>query len=424
MTTNQPPKEQSRPLLPAYRWIVVALLFLATLINYMDRQILGLLKPDLAHRFNWTEADYGYIVAAFQAAYALGQILYGPILKSIGTKLSYTFSIIIWSLAAALHALAATPFQFGIARFALGLGESGNFPIAIQAVTEWFPPRLRSLATGIFNAGSNIGAIIAPCLVPILTFKYGWRTAFLALGFAGFGWLYLWLRIYREPRKRSHLATLPAAQSIPWVDLLAYRQTWAYVATGILVGPVWWFYLFWLPDLFNKQFHLNLATFGPPLIAVYSVTCFGSVAGGALSAIFLRLGWSLNAARKIAALLCALCTVPVIFVPHISSIWLATACFALAAAAHQGWSATMYTVVADIFPTSAVGSIVGLGGTCAAVASILFSIYVGHALQGTSQYTHILPICGSAYVIAFLIFHIMVPKLDAVRSQTRNQKPE
>ena len=296
------PETQTAANKSRYPWIVVALLFLATLINYMDRQILGLLKPDLSKTFHWTDADYGYIVAAFQAAYAIGQVLYGPIIKSIGTKISYTVSIIIWSLSAAAHALAGTPFQFGIARFALGIGESGNYPTAIQAVTEWFPPRQRSVATGIFNAGSNIGAILTPWLVPILTFSLGWRAAFVALGVAGFGWLLLWLIVYREPRRA--LSSTPSV-AIPWIDLLAFRQTWAYVATGLLVGPVWWFYLFWLPDFFNKQFHLNLATFGPPLIAVYTVTCFGSVGGGALSAWFLRLGWSLNVSRKLAALLCA-----------------------------------------------------------------------------------------------------------------------
>jgi ACS family hexuronate transporter-like MFS transporter len=400
---------------PNYRWVVVGLLFLATLINYMDRQILGLLKPDLAKNFHWTEVDYGYIVAAFQAAYAIGQVAYGPILRWVGTKISFTVSIVLWSLAAAGHALAGTPFEFGVARFALGIGESGNFPVAIQVVTEWFGASERSVATGIFNAGSNVGAILAPAGVPMLTFAFGWRAAFVILGVLGFGWAILWVIFYRE---RPMVAR---EEGVPWVKLLGFRQTWAYVLTGIFVGPVWWFYLFWLPDFFSKQFHLSLATFGLPLIVVYTVTAFGSVGGGGLSAMLLRRGWGVNAARKTAALVCALCTVPMIFVPHVSEVWVATGCFALAAAAHQGWSATMYTVVADLFPTNAVGSIVGLGGTCAAVASILFSIYVGHALQGTGQYAAILPICGVAYLVALLIFHLMVPGMERV-SGTMNDE--
>ncbi|MGA3066262.1 MAG: MFS transporter [Tepidisphaeraceae bacterium] len=396
-----------------FRWVVVALLFLATLINYMDRQILGLLKPDLSKTFHWSEKDYAYIVVAFQAAYAIGQVLFGPIVRWLGTKLSYAGSILLWSFAAASHALAASPMQFGLARFALGLGESGNYPIAIQAVTEWFPPRQRSVATGIFNSGSNIGAILTPWIVPALTLDFGWRAAFVLLGSAGLVWLLFWLVVYREAPP-AQIGEPKTAAAMPWIELLEFRQTWAYVATGILVGPVWWFYLFWLPDFFSKQFGLNLSTFGPPLIAVYAVTSFGSVAGGGLSAWLLRCGWSLNAARKTAALACAFCTVPVIFVPHLHSVWIATACFALAAAAHQGWSATMYTVVADLFPTGAVGSIVGLGGSCAAVASMLFAWFVGLTLQKTGDYSRILPICGSAYIAAFLIFHLMVPKLDPI----------
>ena len=279
------------------------------------------------------------------------------------------------------------------------------------------------MATGIFNAGSNIGAIVTPAIVPALALNFGWRSAFALLGCAGIFWMFLWLIVYRQAPP-SQSGESQSVAPIPWIDLLAFRQTWAYVATGILVGPVWWFYLFWLPDFFSKQFGLNLATFGPPLIAVYSVTSFGSVAGGGLSAWLLRRGWSLNAARKTAAFACACCTVPVIFVPHLHAVWIATGCFALAAAAHQGWSATMYTVVADLFPTQAVGSIVGLGGSCAAVASMAFSWFVGRTLQSTGQYAQILPLCGSAYILAFLIFHIMVPRLDPVRANKIGSSPQ
>jgi ACS family hexuronate transporter-like MFS transporter len=391
----------------------------------MDRQILSLLKSDLAKEFNWSEQDYGNIVVAFQAAYAAGQVMFGPFIAWIGTKSAYAFSIVFWSLAAMAHALMRTAFGFGCARFALGLGESGNFPAAIKTVAEWFPQKERSIATGIFNTGSNIGAVIAPLLVPWLTFRFGWRGAFVILGLSGFVWLIFWFIFYDAPEKSRRLKPDELAyiksnemkaetEKIPWLKVISYRQTWAYVATGIFVGPVWWFYLFWLPDFFSKQFGLNLKTFGLPLVAVYSVTCLGSIGGGWLSPWFLNRGWSLNAARKTASFICACCTLPVIFSTRVQYVWLATGFFALAAAAHQGWSATMYTVVSDIFPKKAVASVVGLAGTIAAVASMGFSWMVGHILQGTGTYDKIMLVCGSAYVIAWLIFHIIVPKIKPI----------
>lgn len=410
-----------------FRWVICALLFSATLINYMDRQVLGLLKPNLAKALNWSEQDYGNIVATFQAAYAAGQALFGPFIEWLGTKSAYGAAIVLWSLAAMAHALARSAFGFGVARFALGLGESGNFPAAIKTVAEWFPQRERSVATGFFNSGSNIGAIVAPLLVPWLTFQFGWRTAFVVLGASGFVWLVFWLIFYDAPETSRRLKPEERAyiqggknepeKKIPWTKLLGFRPAWAYWATGILVGPVWWFYLFWLPDIFSKQFNLNLRQFGPPLAVVYAVAAIGSIAGGGLSAWFLHRGWSVNAARKTAALMCACCTVPVIFIPHIHNVWLAAALFALANAAHQGWSATMYTVVSDIFPKRAVASVVGFGGTCAGVASMSFSWLVGHILQDTGVYDKILLICGSAYVAAWLIFHLLVPQIKAVRAE-------
>jgi len=408
-----------------YRWVICGLLFAATLVNYMDRQILGLLKPVLSKELNWSEQDYGNIVVAFQAAYAAGQVLFGPFIAWIGTKNAYAFSIIFWSIAAASHALMKTAFGFGTARFALGLGESGNFPAAIKTVAEWFPQKERSIATGLFNTGSNIGAVIAPLLVPLLTFKFGWRGAFVILGLSGFVWLIFWFIFYDAPEKSRYLKPEELAyiksnemkaesEKIPWLKIISYRQTWAYVATGIFVGPVWWFYLFWLPDFFSKQFNLNLKTFGLPLVTVYAITCIGSIGGGWLSPWLLNKGFSLNRARKTASLICACCTLPVIFSTHVQCVWLATGFFALAAAAHQGWSATMYTVVSDIFPKKAVASVVGLGGTCAAIASMWFSWFVGHILQGTGVYDKIMLICGSAYVIAWLIFQIIVPKIKPI----------
>jgi MFS transporter, ACS family, hexuronate transporter len=408
-----------------FRWIVCALLFTATLINYMDRQVLGLLKPELAKVFQWDEQDYGNIIVAFQAAYAVGQMMAGPFIEWVGMKFAFASAIVLWSLAAMAHALARSVFGFGVARVALGLGEAVNFPACVRAVTEWFPQRERSVATGLFNSGSNMGAIIAPLLVPLLFLGFGWKMTFIALGLAGFLWLALWLVFYDPLEKskrvnaeeRAHIEGDQAAavEQIPWQRLFGFREAWAYWFTGILVGPVWWFYLFWLPDIFAKQFSLNLKQFGPPLAVVYTVAALGSIGGGGLSAWFLRRGWSVNAARKIAALICAGCTVPVLFIPHIHNVWLATMLFALANAAHQGWSATMYTVVSDIFPKRAVASVVGFGGTCAGFASMFFSWLVGHILQGSGVYDKILLVCGSAYVAALLIFHLIVPKIEPVR---------
>lgn len=408
-----------------YRWIICALLFSATLINYMDRQVLGLLKPELAKVFHWGEQDYGNIVVAFQAAYAVGQMMAGPFIEWIGMKSAYAYAVVFWSLAAMAHTLARSVFGFGLARFGLGIGEAANFPACVRAITEWFPQRERSVATGIFNSGSNVGAIIAPLLVPLLFLQFGWKMAFIALGLAGLVWLAFWLALYDSPGKSQRVGADERAyiqgeksevvEQIPWRRLFVYREAWAYWATGVLVGPVWWFYLFWLPDIFSKQFGLNLKQFGLPLAAVYTMAALGSVAGGGLSAWFLRRGWSVNAARKIAALLCAASTVPVILIPRIQSVWLATAFFALANAAHQGWSATMYTVVSDLFPKRAVASVVGFGGTCAGFASMGFSWLVGHILQGNGVYDNILLICGSAYILALLIFHVTVPQIKPVR---------
>jgi MFS transporter, ACS family, hexuronate transporter len=410
-----------------FRWAICALLFFACTVNYMDRQVLGLLKPVLSRKFSWTETDYSRMAILFQAAYAAGQILFGPIINWIGTKSAYACSVTVWSLAAMSHSLCRTVTGFSAARFALGLGESGNYPTAIRVVTEWFPPRERSVATGIFNTGSNMGAIFAPVLVPfIVGFFGGWQAAFITLGCADLVWLVFWLRLYDAPEKSKHVNALELAhihsgvapvaeRKIPWVKLLRYREAWAYYGTCVLVGPVWWFYGFWLPDFFNKQFHLDLKQFGPPLVAVYTVTALGSIGGGGLSALLLKRGWSLNWSRKTATLLFAGCTLPVIFAPRVDSVWLAAAFFALAAAAHQGWSATMYSTVADIFPKRAVASVVGFGGTLASLMSMGFFYLVGHILQGEGTYKTILLICGSAYVVAWLIFHIGVPVIKPAR---------
>lgn len=414
------------PKIGRFRWVVCALLFTACLVNYMDRQVLGLLKGELSSALHWTEKDYGIITICFQASYAFGQVLTGPLISLIGLKMTYAGAIAFWSLAAAAHALTRSVFGFSVARLFLGLGESANFPAAIRTVTEWFPPKERSVATGIFNTGSNVGSMIAPVLVPWLYFTFGWQWAFVLLGLAGFAWLACWLVLFDSPEKSrrvspaelAHLRDGVAENSdakISWRRLLRCREAWAYYGTCVLVGPVWWFYGFWLPDFFGKQFHLDIRHFGPPLIVIALVTCAGSIAGGGLSAWFLRCGWSVNRARKTTSFICACATLPVIFAPRVDSVWIATACFALASAAHQGWSATMYSVIGDIFPKGAVASVVGFGGTLASLVSLGFFWFVSNELQGDGSYRDILLICGCAYLVAWFIFHFGVPRILPVK---------
>ena len=409
-----------------YRWVICALLFFACTVNYMDRQVLGLLKPDLSRTFGWTEMDYGRMAITFQFTYAIGQMLAGPFIDWLGTKCAYALSVVVWSFAAMSHSLARSVSGFCAARFALGLGESANFPAAIRTVTEWFPPNERSVATGVFNTGSNIGAMLAPMIVPFIVLGLGWKGAFVALGLADLVWLIFWVGLYDSPgqsqrvgpEERAHIQSGVAAtaeEKISWTKLLSYREAWAYYGTCVLVGPVWWFYGFWLPDFFSKQIHLDIKHFGPPLAAIYAVTMLGSIGGGGLSAWFLRRGWSVNRARKTASLLCACCTLPVILAPRVSSVWLAAAFFALAAAAHQGWSATMYTVISDIFPKRAVASVVGFGGSLAGFMAMGFFWLVSNILQGEGTYRTIMLICGSTYVSAWLIFHLIVPQIKPVR---------
>lgn len=405
-----------------YRWRICALLFLATTINYIDRNVLGVLAPELQRIIGWNEIQYSNIVNAFTAAYAIGLLLAGRFIDRVGLRNGYSISIGIWSVAAAAHALVHTVLGFGVARFGLGLGESGNFPAAIKTVAEWFPRKERALATGIFNSGANIGAMIAPLAVPWLAVRYGWQSAFLATSVVSASWIVLWRTVYKAPREHPSLSAAELAwiQSepsestvkMPWSWLLGRRQTWAYLAGKFMTDPIWWFFMFWLPKFLSTRHGLSLLQLGWPLVIVYNFATLGSIAGGWLSARFFSLGWSANRSRKCAMLICALAVTPIVFAATTKSLWLSVALLALGVACHQGWSCNMFTLASDLFPKRAVGSVVGIGGFGGAVGSILIGAFTGLVLQFTGSYVPMFIIAGSTYLIALLVIHILVPRLD------------
>ena len=397
------------------RWVVCALLFAATTVNYVDRQVLGILAPDLQRSLHWSEVQYGYIVTAFQAAYALGLLLVGRLMDRFGSRLGYAVAVAFWSVAAMAHALARSAVGFGVARFALGLGEAGNFPVAIKTVAEWFPKDERALATGIFNAGTNTGAIITPLLVPWIALTWGWRWAFIATGSIGFLWLLLWLTLYRSPPADAH-PDEPDEPRVPWIRLLGVRQTWAIVVGKMLADPIWWFYLYWLPKFLDAKYGIKLAHVALPLIVVYLVADVGSIAGGWLSSRLITRGWTVNRARKTAMLLMAVVIIPTALAPRAGSMWTAVAIVSVAAAAHQGWSANMYTLASDMFPRSAVASISGIGGFAGAMGGVVFQRVTGRILDATgNDYTLIFAVCGFAYVTAWTILHVLAPRLEPAR---------
>ena len=430
MSTRSPEvalEEESSPggRLGRVRWRICAMLFFATSINYMDRQVIAILKPTLQHNIGLTEIGYGYIVDAFQIAYAVGLLAAGRLVDKIGTRVGYMLVMAVWSLSAMGHALASTAFEFGIARFFLGLGESGNFPAALKTVAEWFPQSERSLATGIFNSGSNVGAILAPLLVPWLTLRYGWHAAFLATGAFSALWIVWWYRNYRKPADHRtltgaelrHIYAEAAGQmspAVPWRQLLRYRQTWAFAIAKFLTDPIWWFYLFWLPSYFSARFHLNLSHLGLPLIVVYNVSAIGSIGGGWLPAPFRRLGLSPASARLGAMLACACLVIPVFRAAGLHSEWAAVGLLSLAAGAHQGWSANLFTTPSDMFPHSAVGAVVGIGGMAGSVGGALFAFFAGHILQLTHSYASLFGIASSAYLLALAILYLLAPGLKRV----------
>jgi ACS family hexuronate transporter-like MFS transporter len=401
----------ARPSAPRLRWCVCGLLFFATTINYVDRQVLGLLKPALEKEFGWREADYAWIVSAFQLAYALTMPFAGRLIDWAGTRLGYAVAVTLWSAAAMGHALARSAAGFGIARFALGLSESANFPAAIRTVADWFPQRERALATGIFNSGANIGAILAPLAVPYLALHYGWRSAFIVTGAAGLLWVLLWWGFMRGPRGQPD-APSPAEDLArpPLASLLTSRSAWAFILGKFLTDPAWSFYLFWLPGFLNRVYGLDLAHLGLPIIVVYQASAVGSIGGGWISAALVKRGWTPNRARAAAMLICAIAVTPVIFVglAH-TNMWLAVALVGVATAAHQGWSANLYTLASDLFPRNAVGSVVGLGGLGGAVGGMLVAPMVGYWLDWShGAYGPLFVIAGSIYLFAFAVIRWLV----------------
>ncbi|MBI5693525.1 MAG: MFS transporter [Verrucomicrobia bacterium] len=433
-----------------YRWVICTLLLFAATINYVDRQIIGILKPTLTQQFGWSDEQiYAGIVFSFQLAYAIGMLVAGRIIDRIGLRLGFAIFIGVWSAAAAGHALAHKLPDFGLPalvisdkigvayitltgaaagfalmRFLLGLGEAGNFPAAIKTVAEWFPKKERALATGIFNSGTNIGALLTPIIVPWMTLQWGWEWAFLGTGLIGFAWILWWWASYRSPEEHPRLkpAELAYIRSDPpdpitpvkWRRLVGHRQTWAFALGKFLTDPIWWLYLFWIPDFLNRQYGLDLKSIGLPLVVICLLADVGSSGGGWLSSRLLKNGLTTNKARKTAMLVCALCVVPILAATHAQNLWVAVVLVGLAAAAHQGWSANLFTLTSDMFPRHAVGSVVGIGGMSGAVGGMVLALIVGEVLQRTGKYDLLWVIAASAYLVALLVIHLLVPRLEPV----------
>jgi MFS transporter, ACS family, hexuronate transporter len=408
-----------------YRWTICALLFFATTISYVDRQVIGILGPSLQKDLGWDEQTFANVVSWLTIGYALGFLFAGRIMDRVGTRKGFAGAIVLWSVSAMAHALARGAASFSAARFALGVGESGNFPAAIKTVAEWFPTRERAFATGIFNAGSNVGAILTPIMVPWIALTWGWRAAFIATGALGFLWLAAWLIVYRPPEEHpkigaaelAHIRSDPVEPTfaVSWMQLLKYRQTWAFAIGKFMTDPIWWFYLYWLPKFLDARYGIKLAQVTAPLVAIYLLADVGSVYGGWLSGAFIKRGRSVNAGRKLAMLIAAVIIIPAMFAPAAKNMWVAVAIVGVAAAAHQWWSANIFTLTSDMFPNFAVGSVVGIGGFFGAVGGVLFQRATGWVLQHNgSNYTPVFLACGFAYVTALLIIHLLVPRLERV----------
>lgn len=404
------------------RWLICALLFFAASVNYMDRQVIGLLKPTLQLQFGWTEIGYSNIVLAFQLAYGVSLLVVGKLIDRIGTRAGFSLAVLFWSLAAMAHAAAGSIFQFAVARFSLGIGESGSFPASIKAVAEWFPKKERALATGIFNSGTNVGAILAPLIVPWLTLRFGWRMAFIGTGALGMLWIIAWLAFYRRPEESKLVSPgeLAFIQSggetatptpVPWLTMLRLPQAWAVGLGKFFTDPIWWFYLFWMPDFLHRNLKLDLSGMALPLFVIYTGASVGSVAGGWLSSFLLNRGWSVNASRKTALLTCALAVTPIIIASRTTNAWFAVALVTLAAGAHQGWSANIFTLASDMFPRGAVASVVGFGTLLGSTSGMFMAALVGYILQRTGSYVLLFVLAGSAYLVALGFVQFFAPRL-------------
>ncbi|MDF7816291.1 MFS transporter [Runella sp. MFBS21] len=425
-----------------YRWTICGLVFFATTINYLDRQVISLLKSTLSEELNWNDADYANIEIAFKLFYAFGMLGAGRLVDKLGTKIGYAVATTLWSVAAVAHALVSSVFGFAVVRSALGITEAGNFPAAIKTVAEWFPKKERAFATGIFNSGTNFGAIVAPLSVPFIAAEMGWQWAFIITGMLGFIWLVLWLMFYETPAKspklskaeydyiHSDAAEVEADKNdvnkpqVSWFKLLSFKQTWAFALGKLLTDPIWWFYLFWLPDFLQSQYKLSGTEIAIPVALVYTLSTFGSVAGGYLPMYLIKIGWPVFRARKTSMLIYALCVSPIVFAQILGGVnmWLAVCVIGFAAAAHQAWSANIFTTVSDMFPKYTTASVTGIGGMFGALGGILLSalvqknmfVYYRSINQIETAYYIMFFVCGAAYVLAWFIMHLLVPKMKQV----------
>ncbi len=437
LTCNQPSQ-----IVKNYRWTICALVFFATTVNYLDRQVISLLKSVLSEDLHWDDGDYANIEIAFKLAYSIGMLGAGRVIDMLGTKKGYAVATGLWSLAAMAHGFVTTTLGFVFARAALGVTEAGNFPAAIKTTAEWFPKKERALATGIFNSGTNIGAIVAPLTVPFIAVAWGWKWAFLITGAIGFIWLVLWQLYYTTPGDSKKLSKeefdyihsdiedeeierASKNEKVPWTKLLTYRQTWAFALGKFLTDPIWWFYLFWLPDFLQSEYHLGLLEMAVPVAVVYIISTFGSVGGGYLPMFFINRNMPVFKARKTAMFIFALCVLPVVFAQHAGEInmWLAVLVIGIAAAAHQAWSANIFTTVSDMFPKKATGSVTGIGGMAGGMGGIVLSWAVQKNLfvhyreigQIEKAYFIMFLICGAAYLFAWLVLHILAPRMTKVK---------
>ena len=412
-----------------FRWLILSLLFVATTILYIDRSALGILAPELQKSIGWSEEQYGIINSVFMIAYALCFVLMGRLIDTIGTRKGYLVSIGIWSLAALGHALARTWVGFAVARFSLAVGQSGNFPSAIKAVAEWFPKKDRALAVGIFNGGSNVGTILSPLIIPVLVLNFDtWRVGFLWTFPISMIWMLLWLKYFRRPEQSPNVSAEElqyinsdsdeneGTEKVGWKDILPHRGAWAIAVAKLMADPIWWFYLFWGAKFLNEKFGLNLKEIGLPFFTIYLVSWGLGISLGWFSSKLMKMGYSLNKGRKLGLLACALFAVPVAMVPHTSNMWLAVGLIALAAGGHCGWSANVFSLMSDIFPKKAIGTVAGFGGFAGAVGGAIVAFSVGKILQniGTDGYAIPFAVASCGYLIALLVVHLLVPRIKTI----------